>query len=76
MTSQSLVNSEIKSFVQKQTSVATPKITFSIDDILHEKNNNVNVKNFEKSNNINFGDAKFTARKLITNNKESETNAR
>lgn len=75
MSSQSLTNSEIKSFVQKQTSVATPKITFSIDDILHEKNNNVNDKDFDK-NNMNLGEAKLAARKLLTNNKESETNSR
>lgn len=71
MTSQShLVNSELKSFGQKQTSVAAPKITFSIDDILHEKNNNVNVKNLDK-NNLNLG----ATRKTITT-KESDTNSR
>lgn len=73
MTSQSHINpSEIKSFVQKQTSVATPKITFSIDDILHEKNNNVNVKTFDK-NNTNLGPAR---KQLISSNKESDTNPR
>ncbi|XP_063701712.1 brain-specific homeobox protein-like [Culicoides brevitarsis] len=60
-------NSEIKNFVQKQTSAQ--KITFSIDDILHEKNNNVNVKNFDKNS------PAATLTRKLSNNKESDTNS-
>lgn len=72
MNSSALSNNEIKSLVHK-SSVTNPKITFSIDDILHEKNNNVNVKNIEKTN---INEVKIASRKLMTNNKESETNSR